>query len=381
MLRGMWKWLAGAGALVVATGLLPADQAGDVVRRVLPILVFLAAITVVAELVDAAGVFGATADRAARLARGSVPVLFVLVAVLATVTTAVLSLDTTAVLITPLVLTLAARLELPAAPFAVLTLWVANTGSLVLPVSNLTNLLAADRLDRLDVSFVPLMAAPAVAVLGLTLVLVGSRYRARLTGRYTVPAAVPVADRALFAVAAGTCLAAAPLFALGVAPELVATGAALVLLAAFAVRARGHLRPGLLPWRLVLTTLGAFLVVQAVLRLGGAELLAGAAGTGTGTWELLRLAGTAATASNLVNNLPAYLALEPDAQTSAVRLGALLVGTDAGPLLLPWGSLATLLWLDRCRARGVRVPVRELTALALVGVPLLVVAGTLALAA
>lgn len=377
----MWMWLTPGAVLVAWTGLLPADQAHEVIVRVAPVLVFLAAITVLAELTDAAGVFTAAADRSARAARGSVPGLFLLVAALATASTVLLSLDTTAVLITPIVITLAVRLGLPPTPFAVLTLWLANTASLLLPVSNLTNLLAADRLARLDVAFTPLMAAPAAAVLAVTLLVVGGRYRHQLTGRYTIGSATPVADPVLFTVAAGTCLAAAPLFALGADVTAVAVGAALVLCVAFAARARQHLRPALLPWRLLLTTLAAFLLVQTALHLGGRDLLTDAAGTGTGTGDLLRLAGTAATASNLVNNLPAYLALEPDASSSAVRLAALLIGTNTGPLVLPWGSLATLLWLDRCHAHNVHIPARELAGLALLGVPLLLTAGVLALVA
>ena len=306
----MWKWLTAAGVLAVATGLLPAGEAAAVLARVAPVLVFLAAITVVAELADAAGVFGVAADAAARLGRGSVPALFGLTAALATATTVVLSLDTTVVLLTPIVITLAVRLDLPPAPFAVLTLWLANTASLLLPVSNLTNLLAA-----------------------------------------------------------------------GVNVAAVATAAALVLLVAFAARARHNLTIRLLPWRLVLTTLGLFLLVQTGLHHGADDVLTATAGTGTGVPDLLRLTSTAAAASNLVNNLPAYLALEPDAQTSAARLAALLIGTNAGPLLLPWGSLATLLWLDRCHARNLHIPARQLAALALLGVPPVLTAGVLTLAA
>jgi len=32
---------------------------------------------------------------------------------------------------------------------------------------------------------------------------------------------------------------------------------------------------------------------------------------------------------------------------------AALIGTNAGSIITPWGSLATLLWLQRCRAAGV----------------------------
>ena len=42
------------------------------------------------------------------------------------------------------------------------------------------------------------------------------------------------------------------------------------------------------------------------------------------------------------------------------QLLALLIGTNAGPVITPWASLATLLWYERCHAYGVRVPVARL---------------------
>jgi len=377
----MWKWLTAAAVVCVLTGLLPVSEAQQVLHRIAPVLVFLAAITVVAELADAATVFDVAADRAARAARGSVPGLFALTAALATVITMVLSLDTTAVLLTPIVITLARRIGLSPVPFAVLTLWLANTASLLLPVSNLTNLLAVEPLSRLEVAFPRLMAAPAATALVITVAVIAVRYRRDLHGRYSVPTPTPVPDRALFTIAALTCLAIGPLFAAGADVAVVATAAALLLLAVFAIRGRRHLTSRLLPWRLVLTTIAMFLLVQTALEAGAHGLLTSAAGSGTAFTDLLRLTGVAAGAANLVNNLPAYLALEPTAQASPARLAALLIGTNAGPLVLPWGSLATLLWLARCRARNLHVPARQLAALALVGVPLVTVGAVLALTA
>ncbi|HEY9291872.1 MAG TPA: SLC13 family permease, partial [Microlunatus sp.] len=110
--------------------------------RVGPILGFLVCITVIAELADMIGVFRVLAYGAARVARGSVLALWLLVVVVSTAASAVLSLDTTAVLITPVVLVLARRLGLNLGLFAFTAVWLANTASLIFPVSNLTNLLA-----------------------------------------------------------------------------------------------------------------------------------------------------------------------------------------------------------------------------------------------
>jgi arsenical pump membrane protein len=40
--------------------------------------------------------------------------------------------------------------------------------------------------------------------------------------------------------------------------------------------------------------------------------------------------------ANVVNNLPAYLALEAASSDAPVRLMALLIGVNAGPLVTVW---------------------------------------------
>jgi arsenical pump membrane protein len=83
--------------------------------------------------------------------------------------------------------------------------------------------------------------------------------------------------------------------------------------------------------------------------------------------------------ANLVDNLPAYLALEP-AATSPDRLIALLIGVNLGPLVTPWASLATLLWHQRLTAMDVRISWTRYALLGLIVAPLTVVGATLALA-
>jgi Na+/H+ antiporter NhaD/arsenite permease-like protein len=88
--------------------------------------------------------------------------------------------------------------------------------------------------------------------------------------------------------------------------------------------------------------------------------------------------------ANAVDNLPAYLALEPVALgqdgASPVRLAALLIGVNAGPLITPWASLATLLWHARLKALDVELRWSRYLALGLVVAPVTVVAATLGLA-
>ncbi|MDF2554898.1 MAG: arsB, partial [Microbacterium sp.] len=88
-----------------------------------PILAFVVAVTVVAELAARAGVFDVVAALLARASRGRTAVLWVYVVVLAVLATAFLSLDTTAVLLTPVVVAVARANGLPPLPFAFTTVW------------------------------------------------------------------------------------------------------------------------------------------------------------------------------------------------------------------------------------------------------------------
>ena len=190
----------------------------DLLARVAPVLGFLVSITVVAELSDRAGVFGAAAHAAARAARGRVWVLWLLVVVLASVSTIVLSLDTTAVLLTPVVLATARRLDLPATGLALATVWLANTASLLLPVSNLTNLLSWHRMQALDVGvagFVHLTWAPALAAVVVTVVALVALFGRQLRGRFLAPEPPAHHDRVLLATASVVCLLLVPAFLTG----------------------------------------------------------------------------------------------------------------------------------------------------------------------
>jgi arsenical pump membrane protein len=351
----------------------------ETLARAAPILVFLLTITVVAELADAAGVFQSAAALAARGGRGSVRWLWLLVVLLGSVTTVLLSLDTTAVLLTPVVLALAGQLGVAPWPFALATVWLANTASLLLPVSNLTNLLLVDKLGWSVARYAGRMWLPALVAVAVSVTVLAVLLRTALRGHYASGPDSPVGDRPLFRLAVTVCTAVGPLFVAGVPPWVVGTGGALVLAAAFALRRREALRWGLLPWRLVVITLGLFLVVGFRQQHGLSRLLGDLAGHQDSFGGLLRTAASGAIGANLVNNLPAYIALEPVAAASPDRLLSLLIGTNLGPLVTVWASLATLLWRERCRAGGLEIRAGGFALAGLVGVPLLLVSSTAAL--
>lgn len=165
-----------------------------------------------AKLAGAAQVFDIIAVRMAILGRGNHLALFLFCVVFASLTTILLNLDTTAALLTPVMLTLAARVELAALPFAVTTIWLANTASLLLPVSNLTSLLAADHVALAAPAFAGRMWFPQLVAIAVTMIFLWFCYWRRAqrdTDRYQLPSPLKLVEprkRALFAVASAACV-------------------------------------------------------------------------------------------------------------------------------------------------------------------------------
>ena len=351
-----------------------------VADRVWPVLLFLVFIQVVADLCDDAQLFDVGAHVAARVSRGSRLGLFLLFTLLATLSTWVLSIDTTAVLLAPIGLALAAELGISAVPFAFASIWLANSASLLLPVSNLTNLLAQEHLRLGATDFVRETWVPQLAVIAVVLVVLLLRHRRELRGSYAVPTGLPAYDPVLLWLAAAVVLLIGPAIVLGVPAWVVSWVAMLALVAGFAVRRPQVVAPrrllSLVPWSVLVFAIVLFALVDVVVQ-KGSGLLTATFGAGESLASLAQLAGVTSVMSNLINNLPSYLVAEPFAG-STPRLVTTLVAVNVGPMLLAWGSLANLLWLRACRTRGVEISMLRFGLEGLLVVPLAVAAGVLA---
>jgi Na+/H+ antiporter NhaD/arsenite permease-like protein len=371
-----------AGSVAVITGVLPLSDLSALADRVVPILVFVAAMTVVTELCSEAGIFRWIARRLRHWGKGRAWVLWLWVAAFAVLTTIFLSLDTTVVLLTPVVIVVARQAGLPPLPFALTTVWLANTASMLLPISNLTNLLAQHKLAGISpVAFAGLTAAPAAVAIIVPLLMVAIVFRKDLGKKYeSVPmqptraagtSGAPTTrarDGALLGLSAVVLCVLLPALVAGLPVWIPSSAAALVLIVVFLFRRRDAITLSLIPWPLLLFATGLFLVMQALQNVGLPALLTTIAGTGDSPGALFRLAGTGLVGSNLINNLPAYLALEP-VGTSTVRLIAILIGVNVGPLITPWATLATLLWHARLEKMNVIITWRGYALFGLVLAP------------
>jgi arsenical pump membrane protein len=373
-----------AALLVVAVGAVSPSQAWTQVRELLPVVGFLAAVLVLAQLCDDEGLFTTAGDLMAQACRGSPVRLLTGVFVVASLVTAVLSLDATVVLLTPVVFATAARAGARPRPHVYACTHLANSASLLLPVSNLTNLLAFHASGLSFARFAALMALPWLVAISVEYLVFRRFFRTDLAAGAS-PAAVTRRPRlpVFTLVVLALTLAGFVLVSLaGLNPAWAALAGALVLSVRALVRRRTSVRglAGAASPLFCLFVLALGVVVKAVVDNG----LGAAAGRvlphGESLLALLAVAAVAAVLANLINNLPAVLALVP-----LVAVGgpgpvlAALIGVNLGPNLTYVGSLATLLWRRVLHERDEEPALGEFTRLGLAVVPATLVGATVAL--
>jgi arsenical pump membrane protein len=372
------EWLAAAAGplLLLAVGAVSAHAAGSAVADLASTVAFLAALLILSEGCRRQRVFDTLGRYMGFAAAGRAQRLFSLVFGASTVVTVILGLDPTVVLLTPIALITATRLSADPKPGAYAGVHLANSASLLLPVSNLTNLLAFHASHLTFTRFAAIMALPwAVAVAVEWLIL--RRFFAgelRSVERRPAPSAqvgvrVPRETGYALVILALTLVGFLVSSPLGIAPVWIAVGgAALVILPSLRRDRRRTGRELVQSAQLgfLVFVLGLGVIVRAAADDGLRSAVVSLLPSGGTLPDLILVALVAAVAANLLNNLPATLILTPVA--GALGLGpllAVLVGVNIGPNLTYGGSLATLLWRRIVHPEPVAVELVEFTRLGL----------------
>ena len=373
-------WFAlGGASLMVMLRAVPVAAVPHLVNQTSSVLLFLLGMMVITGIVERAGLFALLAEGCVRLAHGHGVRLFVLIFLLGALVTATLSLDVTVIMLTPIVYALTARRRIDALPFMFACTFVANTASLVFPVSNLTNLLVYNRLNISFATFTAIMWLPNLVAAGVNLAIFLWLFRDRL------PRSIPDAGDGdakvepgwLSLTTAVLILTLAALFTFGLLGRplwwaSLAGGAALLLAAVSTRRIGWRQLGGDISVPLFVFVLSMVIVVAGVERtwfdrvtfpFPAPVLPALALGVGAG-----------AIGSNIVNNVPmtglalSWLGRSPPDSLQPLAFGTLL-GTNIGPALTTYGSLATMLWLSLIRRRGMDISTRTYLRVSLLTVP------------
>ncbi|WP_261554636.1 SLC13 family permease [Frankia tisae] len=355
-----WLVPALAAAVLLVSGGLTADEGWDAVRPLVAPLAFLLLAVPLAVMLDRIGFFGAAASL---MDRGRDPRLGLWI--LAAAVTTFLNLDASVVLLTPLYIRLARRNGLDAGLIAFQPVLLACLASSALPISNLTNLIAADTLD-LGIEDFLVHLGPA----SLAAVVVGWLGYRRLPAAAAAapPVHEPVDRRALYLglpIVIFVVIGFTVGDALGIKAWIVALIADIVLVAM-----TRDLRLGDVPWGAAGLATGLGLVATAAApHLGLAHIF-----DGQGWAAQLQTALFAIVAADTINNLPALLISLPGLHSGSEHIWPLLFGVNFGPVLVLHGALAGLLWRSTAARLEVRVSPWEYTKTGVrVGTPALLV--------
>jgi arsenical pump membrane protein len=333
-----------------------------------PPFALVAGLLLTGAVADRDGVFDVAAAWLART-RGGFMALFAVSMAAVAATTVVLNLDTSVAFLTPVLVRLARHRGQPVMPFLYGCVYMSNAASLLLPGSNLTNLLVFAGSSVPGVQFARDMAPGWIAAVVVTAVLTPLLFRSHADRPRDVRSSPPAPAKAS---PAGWLAAAAVIVLILVLPQpaLPVLAVGVLATAAHIVQRRvtlaGAVRRVNPPVLAALFILAIVLGTAARLWGGPAHLLAS-----LGRWQT---SGLAAVLSVLLNNLPAAVLLSSDPVPHA---RSLLLGLDIGPNLAVTGSLSAIIWLQAARSAGARPSARRYTLGGLVLVPCSIAAALL----
>jgi arsenical pump membrane protein len=373
----------GAPGCVLATALDPA-AARSAAAQDWPAFVLVSGLLLIGVVASGAGLFELAGNRLARLPASEVTRFFC-AAALVGIVSALLNLDTAAAFLTPVLVYMARKVGGSEAPLLYGCLLLTNAGSLLLPGSNLTNIIVAGHLHLVGATFALHMAPAWAVALVVTALVVAVAHRKDLrkdprkdlredrrkvteqgasAPTYTSVASTLFAGVVVLATAIVVVTlpnAALPVVAIGIAAVAFELSRSRLKLGSVADAIDLPLLTGLLGIAIALGTLGRTWDLPARL---------------LGHFGTFATAGFAAVSSIVFNNLPA-------ASLLAARIPphpySMLVGLDLGPNLFVTGSLSALLWFRSARRAGADPSVRHTAAVGIVAAPLAIVAavGTL----
>ena len=365
-------------ALLLITGVLSLEQAVSPQSLDFKTLFLLFGMMIVVGVLRLSGFFERLTDLALRrisTPRGLLAVTIILSGTLS----AFLINDVVCVALTPLVLHLARRLKFDPLPHLIGLATAANVGSAGTITGNPQNIYVGSHSSISYIHFAERLLPVALIGLGLTFLLICLIYRSRLAPPkgFDSPRPNKQADEGasrsrsharLQIKAVAVTLAAVVLFFMGLPLELVALGAAVVLLLDRIKPAKIYRQ---VDWGLLLMFTGLFIVVHAF----QVHIVPG---WGVERWTWLKdhpnglLSLVSAGLSNVVSNVPAVLLLEPVVQAipkesrETAWLALAMSSTFAGNLTV-LGSVANLIVVENAGREGVTISFWEY---AKVGVPL-----------
>jgi arsenical pump membrane protein len=380
---------------MLLSGIVSPSQTWEVWQANSNVLLFFLGLMIISVIADQAGFFEWCAFKAVRLAGGKGSALLAAVFALGSILTAFFSNDATALILTPIVFTLVTRLKLNPLPYVFACAFIANTASMLLPVSNPVNLLAVGRFDLTLGEYLKFLLLPSLVLIGLNFLLFRYIFRKAITSFTNEDPAPPLRiDSFFIAVCAGLCIIAlgyvlVSIFGFPLAYPALAGALLLLLVSQVLGRFRWRKVVSGLSWQIFLFIFALAILVEGLDNSGVTKSISDGLVSLSSHGDLAALFSvTLGTAfgSNLMNNWSMMMISVSSLGNSVGNLGlhkdlvyGSIMGADVGPNIAVLGSLSSMLWLVLLRQRGLDIHPLQYLKLGLKVTPVLLIAGVVVL--
>lgn len=374
-------WSATIGAiLALLVGIVSFHDVLSVIGIVWDATLAFVGIIFISLILDKIGFFEWAALHMMRRANGNGRLLFIYIILLGAIISAFFANDGAALILTPIVYAKIKHLGLKdkfILPFIMASGFVADTTSLPLVISNLVNIVTADFFHIGFMEYAWHMIVPNIFSVVATITVLYLYFRKDIIATYDATLLKTpdeaITDWFLFrftwvlAIFFLVGFVVSQLYHIPVS-VIILSGAVLFGIATYRERVVDMKRLVIYetPWKIVIFSIGMYVVVYGLQNAGLTKLLAqGLAYIYAHGGEFGAVIGTgfiAALLSSAMNNMPSVMIVDLSiAQTGAnqyiqhLMAYANIIGCDLGPKITPIGSLATLLWLHVLEQKGIKI--------------------------
>ncbi|WP_412103403.1 arsenic transporter [Rossellomorea aquimaris] len=404
-------WPAGVGAVIIlATGIVTKSNLIDIVDKIGEASITIIATIVMAIILESFGFFHWSAARLARLARGSGRRLYWLIQLLCFLMTLLFNNDGSILITTPILILLLRNLRLKPhqqIPYLLSGALIATASSAPIGVSNIVNLIALKIVHMSLYMHTAMMFVPASAGLLFMSWLMYMVLRNKLPDK--LPVSTDDIEESFFSrnfhplkgkisvetkrkrtqfmfkvlgfVFLMRCLLFVASF-MGIPIQFVAVSGSLVLL----VWRWYHLRTNPVdilkktPWHILIFAFSMYVIIYGLHNAGLTEMLVKFCEpiVNQGLFQAsFIMGGLVSVLSNLFNNHPALMIgtitlteMGLDPITLKTIYLANIIGSDIGSLLLPIGTLASLIWMHILRQNKIKVRWKDYLSVSLIVIPI-----------